>query len=345
MKTLKKLILSLVIITMFSAFMPTRVFATADLSNTSYTKYKDINGKWFEDWALTYGYEEIFSNGDNHFYPDQPITRMEFVRMLHKALGININYFAAPNISEYFSDVKNGDKGSNELYDLVTSGIVDVKGTFKPNEKLDRETMIHFAMNAFYYLAGSDYAVAETENQTFADDSEIKKAYKSNLYRAFYLGLVNGRGNNLVKALEPATRAEAVTIAGRLMDQLKYVKSSVNVKAAAKDDNGELILTLSIVNNTDKPITIEHGYGQIFDFEIFDKDGKQLYKWSEGRMFTMMLTTTKIAAGEEAVFSDKVDAKTYALIKDKMAYVKAFIVGTSKDFTICKIGYVVSRIS
>lgn len=345
MKTIRKLILSIMIISSFSVLMPAKALAAADLTTVSAAGYKDISGKWFEKWADSYGYKEIFSNGDNCFYPDQPITRMEFARMLHKALGINMNYFAATDISEYFSDVKSGEKGANELYDLVTCGIIDVKGSFYPNAKLDRETLIHFTMNAFYYTVRNDCATADAEIKPFADDSEIGAAYKSDLYHAAYLDIVCGRGSNMVKPLEKATRAEAVTITGRLIELINKTKTSVNVKASASAENGELTLRLSILNNTNKAITIEHGYGQIFDFEIEDINGNRLYKWSEGRMFPMMLTTTKIAPGEESVFSDKVDAKTYAAIKDKIAVVKAYIVGTSPDFPISKNGYIISKIT
>ena len=41
--------------------------------------------------------------------------------MLHTALGINIAYFAAPDINEIFTDVQNDAPGAVELYNLVTT--------------------------------------------------------------------------------------------------------------------------------------------------------------------------------------------------------------------------------
>ncbi len=40
------------------------------------------------------------------FNPNSKITRIEFVRLLHKALGITINYFAAPDIKDDLTTFK-----------------------------------------------------------------------------------------------------------------------------------------------------------------------------------------------------------------------------------------------
>lgn len=61
----------------------------------------------------------------------------------HKALGISIQYFAATDIKQYFSDVNNGDVYSTALYDLATTGIIDYRGTFRPNAALPRDEMVH----------------------------------------------------------------------------------------------------------------------------------------------------------------------------------------------------------
>lgn len=347
MKLIRNVILSILIISVI--ILPVNAIqasesqvktATADVAS-----YKDVQGQWFEKWAEVYGYTEVFSSGDNCFNPNQSITRMEFAQMLHRVLGISIKYFAATDISEYYNDVKGSDKGSNELYDLVTCGIIDTKKSFRPNEKLDRDEMIHFIMNALYYSVGNSYAIADADIKKFADDSEIKTDYMNDVYHSAILGLINGRGNSMVNPQEDTTRAEAVTIAGRLTELLNQVKTSVSATASASEENGELILNLSIKNNTDRTVTIDHGYGQIFDFTIQDINGKEIFRWSAGRMFTMMLTTTKIAPGEEAAFSDKIDAQTYALIRNNTSVIKAYIVGTSSDFKINSNGYILSDIS
>ena len=123
--------------------------------------------------------------------------------------------------------------------------------------------------------------------QPFADESEIKTAYQTDVSRSVILGLVVGTGNNYVRPRDAATRAQAVTIVGRLAGLLQQYKSNVAVKASAQESDGQLQMTLSVLNNTGKAITIHHSNGQLFDFEILDKSGNKLYRWSDGRMFSM----------------------------------------------------------
>ena len=312
--------------------LPLQVFA-ADKS----VNYSDVKGTWSEQWVNKYGYSELFSNSDGNFLPEQAITRMEFARLLHKALGININYFAATDISEYFSDVKNSDAGAGALYDLVTCGIVDTKTSFRPNEAIKRDEMIHFVMNAFNYNFG-DYAFIEIY-RIFADDSDIRAEYSTDIQHACILGLVKGKNDNYLFPLAAATRAEGVTIVGRLVELFQKLDSSVAVEATVKKENGGLKLSLTIANNSDKEITISHSSMQLFDFGIYDSKGETLYFWSANKMFAAVVTTTKIPAGEKLVLGDTLTAAEYSQIKDKISYARGFIAGTSPDFTVDHGGY------
>lgn len=346
MKNIKSFFMSVLIASMILVMIPSGAMAKESLiSPSAANNYSDVKGSWCEKWVASYGYTEIFSNGDGSFRPDQTISRMEFARLLHKSLGISIKYLVATDIKEYYNDVKSSDVGAGELYDLVTCGIIDTKTSFRPTETLKREDMIHFIVNACYYVVGNDFAIPDLDRSPFADETKIDAKYVSEIYHAVALGLVNGRGNNVVSPADASTRAEAVAIAGRLVELKQRLKSDVIVKAAAAQADGALNLTLTILNNTNKPITIDHSNGQIFDFIFFDKAGNELYCWSKDRMFTMILVSTKIAPGEEKVFSDSIDAKTYSSIKDKIATVKAYVVGTSTGFTINTNGYFLSEIA
>ena len=344
MKPIRSLVLLILIISMFSTLVSAAATTGDKVTSTSAVgNYNDIKGTWSEKWVNLYGYTEIFSNSDGSFRPDQAITRMEFARLLHKALGININYFAATDISEYYNDVKSGDVGSNELYDLVTCGIIDTKTSFRPNETLKRDEMIHFIMNAFHYAAGNDYAFIEIYH-IFEDDADIKSEYSTDIQHSFILGLVTGRNSNVLFPNKAATRAEAVTIVGRLVELENKLKSSVAIKASATETSDGLKMEIVIANNTDKAVTITHSSQQMFDFAIFDNKGNSIYRWSANRMFVQMVTTSKIAPGDELVLSDTLAAADYALIKSKAATIKAYIVGTSSDFTINSDGYFVTDI-
>ncbi|MPM03542.1 hypothetical protein SDC9_49809 [bioreactor metagenome] len=343
MKRLGKLLLSITMTAMVLTSVPAVALAVSEQTGLISTiSYTDVHGGWFEAWTTKYGYPDIFSSSDGCFHPDTSITRMEFARMLHKALDININYFAPTDIGDFFDDVKDSDAGAGALYDLAVCGIVDVQGSFRPTQALARGDMIHFIMNAFYYFVGSDYALPDIALPPFADDAEIGDAFRADVNRSAVLGLVNGRDNQMVCTTAEATRAEAVTVAGRLAELLENYRSNVLVKASAKESDGALHLTLSILNNTENTVTINHLNGQYFDFVILDKGGAELYRWSDDMYFTDALTSVEISPGEEKVYSTTVDKETYVLIKDKVETIKAYITGTSDDFSIEPGGYFVA---
>ncbi len=333
MKKIK--ITALILAALLLAAVPMSVLAQSGTGAV----YTDISGKWFEDAAAKYGYTEIFSNGNGEFCPGIKITRIEFARLLHRALGISINYFAATDISDSFEDMTNSDVGASELTDMVTTGIIESGGKFDPDAPLTREAMIHWIMNALNVQTGGNYAMIMMMPMPFDDDAEITTAYSSDIYSAVVLKLVNGRGDNKLFPKDGATRAEAVTVTSKLVTLLDSYKLSVVVNSSARlDEDGALTMSLAIRNNTDKAIVINHTSGQQYDFKLFDAEGNNLYTWSADKMFIAVMNEAEIAPGEEVVFSDTLDTGTYAAT-GKAVSMQGYIIGTSSDFVIDTNGY------
>jgi hypothetical protein len=341
---MKKLALSCAVLFFLAVMiMPAAALALADSPDEALTGgsvYSDISGDWYRQAAEAYGYPEIFLSGEDRFEPSQLITRMEFMRMLHKALGIKINYFAAPDIADYFDDVKNNDIGANELIDLFTAGIITEKGSFSPDSPLERDQMIHYLIKAFDYVTGGDYAIIMMMPEPFADNDEILPQYANDVVKAVLLGLIKGRGGNMLYPGQGATRAEAVTAVHRLMTIAKPYMSNVSFEASAvRTQDGGLKMSLTIFNGGDSPVTIEHSSGQMFDFQLLDQNGEILYTWSADKLFITAITTTEIGPGESAEFSDVLDGAAYQPLSNRAVLMKVTITGTSEDFIINYNGY------
>ncbi len=314
---------------------PLTAFAQSDTGSG----YSDISGKWYADAAAKYGYAEVLSGEHGKFEGNQDITRLEFVRLLHRALGININYFMAPDVKDYFDDMENTTTGAGELIDMVTAGIVDREGRFDPNQPLIREEMIHWIMNALQYQTNGSYAIPMVKPVPFQDDGEISDTYRGKMYAAAVLKLVSGRGNHMLVPKDGATRAEAVTIISNLMTLLETEQASVCATASAKlSGDGYLAMSLTIRNDTDKAVTIHHTSGQHYDFKLFDAAGNNLYTWSADKMFTALISKTEIGPGEAVVFSDTLGSAACGAMQQAVS-MKAYIVGTSEDFMIDTNGY------
>ena len=63
--------------------------------------------------------------------------------------------------------------------------------------------------------------------------------------------------------------------------------------------------TLDVRNNTPKMVELRFRNGQTHDFIVLDESGKQVWRWSEGRMFTQAYQNKLIKSKDNAVFTDR----------------------------------------
>lgn len=336
---MKKLLLILtLILTLVSANLT--VFAQGDaVSKASTPKFTDISGHWAQEYINSVVDKDMFGGNDGKFMPNKAITRSEFVLMLHKALGIQIMYFKATDIADFYDDVKNEDVYASALYDLAVANIIDYKVHFKPNSTLAREEMVHFIMNAYKYKMGDSYKQVKLAEKPFADDSKIDPLYSGDIRRAEYAGIITRPVSDKFFPKDLATRAQAATVIDKLLRLLGKETLQVQVTPAAELKDGSIQMKLTITNNLKTPIVINHSSGQKFDFSLLDANKEILYTWSADKLFMMVLTETVIEPGKTAEFSDEVGNDLYDGILEKAVYMKAYIMGTSDDFTVNADGY------
>lgn len=185
-------------------------------------RFVDISGHWAEtsinnlaNWGILNGV------GEGRYLPDEYMTKCQFIAALHKALDIQIRYFRNPDITEVFNDVSNESWYSSQLYDLVVTGIVDNKLVFSPHNRINREEMAHFIMNALKYKYGVIHLSNGRDFEGFKDDNEINILYREDVLKAFNCGILQGRGGNRFEPKAAATRAEAAVVIERLMNVMK----------------------------------------------------------------------------------------------------------------------------
>lgn len=341
---MKKLILiMLLIIAVISVNM--FVFARDNTGkNTETQGFGDISGHWAEKEINRHEDLQQLLGRDGKFQPNKAITRSEFVLLLHKALKIQIMYFKAPDIGEFYNDVKNEDPYASALYDLAISNIIDFKEQFKPDEKLTREEMVHIIMSAYKHKTGENYKQVKLVNKPFADETRIDPSYSGDVMRAEHEGIIKRPANNKFYPRNAATRAQAITVIDRLLKLLEKENpveeaSQVQVDSSAEIKDGTLLMKLTITNNNRENIVIHHTSGQKFDFKLLNADREILYTWSADKLFIMSLSDTIIEPGKTVEFSEEVGKDVYDSSMGKAAYMKAYITGTSDDFSINPEGY------
>jgi len=76
-----------------------------------------------------------------------------------------------------------------------------------------------------------------------------------------------------------------------------------------KDDVDKLRFTLSVRNNTTKMVELRFPDGQTHDFLVKDFAGKEVWRWSEGRMFTSAMRSETLKGKGETNFEESWDSK------------------------------------
>jgi hypothetical protein len=66
-----------------------------------------------------------------------------------------------------------------------------------------------------------------------------------------------------------------------------------------------VVLALHVTNNTDKQLEINFPSGQTHDFRVLDAAGREVWRWSAGRLFTQALQNKLLAAGETLTYEER----------------------------------------
>src|SRR4051794_32708916 len=76
-----------------------------------------------------------------------------------------------------------------------------------------------------------------------------------------------------------------------------------------KDDADKLRFSLNVRNNTAKMLELRFPDGQTHDFVVKDFAGKEVWRWSEGRMFTSAMRSETLKGKGQTVFEESWNPK------------------------------------
>lgn len=95
-----------------------------------------------------------------------------------------------------------------------------------------------------------------------------------------------------------------------------------------EERRGRLHIALTVTNDGDAPYVIEHKDGQEYEFILFDKHGKILWRWSDGRTFPQALSTSTVAPHRSVTYEVEIDRQEYKQMRDSAVLVTALLKDT-----------------
>ncbi|WP_141502547.1 NEAT domain-containing protein [Paenibacillus luteus] len=176
------------------------------------TSFKDIQGHWAEaaitkalSLGIVAGYE------DGKFRPNGVITRSEFAVLISRALKL-----PASNTASTFND---GNLiptwAKSHVESAVAAGLVGGYDdqTFRGSKQITRSELAVIIVRAAKLETKEDAALS------FADASAVPAWAKKEVAAAVAAGFIQGKGNNTFDPNANATRAEALTLVMKLLEQ------------------------------------------------------------------------------------------------------------------------------
>ena len=204
-------------------------FTTED--DTYYAMYNfvgfdDISDSyWASDYIWFLSARTVVNGmGDGLYHPEENLTRAQFVKML---ASMTHGWDTAYSASAGFADVESGSWYESYINWGVANEIIYGygNGNFGPDDMITREQMAAMIARYVDYLG---YSIADAAAYTaFEDDADISVWAEDEIYGLLQSGIITG-SNGLFKPQDNATRAEAATIAGKLLYAIFDVEKDVD---------------------------------------------------------------------------------------------------------------------
>lgn len=194
-------------------------------SNSTYTvvendeSFTDIDNHWAEDAIFVLGNKLIVSGyEDGSFMPQGTITRGEFVTLIARSLGFDTS---TTDITK-FDDVTSEAWYAGALQSLVAQELIHgySDGTFKANDQILRQDAAVIIGGVIEFL---ELKAENGEAKTFKDSSNISGYAADAIKEASKLSIINGYEDNSFKPKAFITRAEAVIMIKKLLENAGFI--------------------------------------------------------------------------------------------------------------------------
>jgi hypothetical protein len=172
--------------------------------------FDDTEGHWAESYIDALALDG-YVKGDNHmFYPENPVTRAEFLAMAARAADIAEGEYAGQ-----FADVGKEDWYGGVIQAGLDAGLISADEAFHPNDVVTREEMCKMLMGAAALIVDlSDEAREYALDYT--DAAAIGQWAVDFVKAASYYELMEGN-DGVFDPSGTATRAQAAAVISRLL--------------------------------------------------------------------------------------------------------------------------------
>ena len=90
-----------------------------------------------------------------------------------------------------------------------------------------------------------------------------------------------------------------------LEEEIPEIITILNLDKNSVEAGEEITANILVHNFSNQEITLNYSSGQLYDLFLLSKE-KEIWRWSEGKMFTMALVSKDLASGDQLSYSEKI---------------------------------------
>ena len=244
-----------------------------DITETSHPWAYEAVNKMTEQGIIT-------GTSATTFTPDSAVTRIQSLLLISRILGYN-SAAVKENIKSIYAIYEDElskltTTYKNELAFLAFMDVFTAEDFLNMNlsEEVSREEAALFLAKADG-ISADEIDDADQYENAFADDLEISAEYKPFVYYVRDKGYMTGVGNGLFSAKTKVTRAQIATMLYRVLPNIDYTLTKVNVDSVSSSDNSAKVFVVSktydlsddaVVRNNGKVIEKKDLYAGLYGF-------------------------------------------------------------------------------
>jgi len=194
--------------------------------------------------------------------------------------------------------------------------VIDKEYSGKP-DAITREAVVYELVKIWAEKTGQDLNdIAVIQMLIYSDTAEINSKYNHAVTLAYMKNIAKGKGSGIFDPRADVTYGE---LAALVYNTDKAIKEELNsdtqqiseerfeTKGSCKLINDKVLFEFELVNRYNEPKELMFGSGQQFELTIIDEKGEEVYRYSDGKFFTLALVMKTIDPGESLKWQDEWD--------------------------------------
>ncbi|KNY25836.1 BsuPI-related putative proteinase inhibitor [Pseudobacteroides cellulosolvens] len=185
------------------------------------------------------------------------------------------------------------------------------------SQTLTREAVVYELMKIWSQKTGQDLDKIPTIKMIlYSDMGKINAKYHQAITAAYMKNIAKGRGGRIFDPKTGITYGELAALVFNTSEAIrKEVKPDVKPIAKGRFEtrgnyeikDGNVVFNFELMSHYTEPQKLMFGSGQMFEVSVTDEKGKEVYRFSDGKFFTLALVSKTINPGEALKWQNKWD--------------------------------------